>query len=108
MAHDLHIFSRVDLVTRGDGVRGLVAAVDALRAKVRWEDGRTEIIEQGEPSVWNEGTCRVWDKRDGWILDATGQDVVDDWKFWNAVGGRPAPAPESSDVDEDDLMEEAA
>lgn len=48
----LHLFDAGDGATRYDGVRGIVTEASALWATVAWEDGRSEEVEQGDPTVW--------------------------------------------------------
>lgn len=120
MRKGLHLFERGDLVTRGDGIRGLVVKVDVLRAGIRWEDGRAEVIEQGEPSVWNEGTCRTWEAQAGgwnptlecyvgaYVWDSTAEEILASHELWRVAGDVPMLEPESSDEGEDEQLEEAA
>jgi hypothetical protein len=85
-----HLYERGDIVTRLDGILGIVAADNTLSAKVRWDDGRTEIIEQGDPTVWNEGGEYTEDGPLGY----TGHSILASWSLWRSAGPAPEPREE--------------
>lgn len=78
-----HHFYPGDLVTRLDGVLGVVISRTMLYADVAWDDGRTEEIEQGDRSVYNEGNHGGF----------TG-DIAESHFLWSTAGPRPEPREE--------------
>lgn len=90
-----HSFAREDMVVDVHGIRGIVREASNLYALVRWEDGREEEIEQGDPRVVSEG--RDWEEDplggDKPVYDRDVREVERSFDLWNVAGPKPEERP---------------
>jgi hypothetical protein len=92
-----HSYAERDMVVNRDGLRGIVADASALYVLIRWEDGREEEVEQGEPSVTAVAEEGAWNVRTGeWMRDTHEESKVEiSFDLWHTAGPKPNELPET-------------